>query len=150
MVAVSLWIVQIPASVVFNELYYSESWQAVFAVDNSFVLWGILLGLALWKRWPRVIAFAGAGMLHLALDFPLHTHDARMHFWPITDWVFESSISYWDSRAHAGMVAPLELTLTLGFAFVLWQRFHDWRIRATTVALVTMEMMSSGVWRFVF
>ena len=26
--------------VVFGQMYYSESWQSVFGIDNSFVLWG--------------------------------------------------------------------------------------------------------------
>lgn len=150
MVFVSIWVLQIPASTVFDELYYSDNWQSVFAVDNSFILWGIVLGIALWRRWPRMIAFAGAGFLHLLLDFPLHTHDARMHFWPISDWVFVSPVSYWDGAAHAGVVGPLELTLSLGLALVLWNRFRDWRIRTTTSVLVTMELMSSGIWRFLF
>ena len=150
MVFVSLWVLEIPASTVFNDLYYSDNWQAVFAVDNSFILWGILLGFALWRNWHRIIAFAGAGMLHLLLDFPLHTHDARMHFWPINDWVFESPVSYWDSSAYAGIVGPLELTLSLVLALVVWRKFKDWRVRATTAGLVAMELMSSGIWRFVF
>ena len=76
----------------FGEYYYSSSWQQVFAVDNSFVLWGLGLGIALWVRRPVWIAFAGAGLLHLVFDFPVHNHDARMHFWPLSDWTFISPI----------------------------------------------------------
>ena len=150
MVFVSLWVLEIPASTVFNDLYYSDSWQSVFAIDNSFVLWGILLALAVWRNWHRVMAFAGAGVLHLLLDFPLHTHDARMHFWPVTDWVFVSPVSYWDSAAHASIVGPMELSLSLALALLLWRRFQNWRIRATTALLVAAELLSSGIWRFVF
>ena len=42
---------------------------------------GVLLGLAFWRRWRLVVIFAAAGLLHLTFDFPLHTHDARQHFW---------------------------------------------------------------------
>ena len=34
----SLFILGIPPQRVFDELYFSDSWQAVFAVDNSFVI----------------------------------------------------------------------------------------------------------------
>ena len=34
MAGVSLVILQIPPNVVFDELYFSDAWQTVFAVDN--------------------------------------------------------------------------------------------------------------------
>lgn len=150
MVAVSIWGMGIPAETVFREYYYSDAWQQVFAVDNSFILWGVLFVLAFWRRWIRLVAFAGAGLLHLALDFPLHTHDARMHFWPVSDWVFESPVSYWDTAAHAGIVGPVGLFLSFGCAILLWRRFRQWGIRIASVAFLAMEAASSGIWRFVF
>ena len=89
-------------------------------------------------------------LLHLAFDFPLHTHDARMHFWPLSDWVFESPVSYWDSRAHAGAVAPVALTMSVGAGVYLWVRHKTWTIKAIVAVLLAMELMSSGIWRFVF
>ena len=150
MVAVSIWGLGIPADTVFRELYYSDAWQSVFAVDNSFILWGIALGLALWRGNAALVAFSGAALLHLAFDFPLHTHDARMHFWPLSDWVFESPVSYWDSRAHAGAVAPVALTMSVGAGVYLWVRHKTWTIKAIVAVLLAMELMSSGIWRFVF
>lgn len=150
MVFVSIWILDIPARTVFDEYYYSDGWQSVFAVDNSFILWGLFLCLALWKSRPLLTAFAGAGFLHLAFDFPLHTHDARMHFWPVSDWVFESPVSYWDHAAHAGVVGSVTLTMTLGLTLLLMARFRDLRTRALFVLLAAGELMSSGIWRFVF
>ena len=150
MVAVSIWIMNIPADVVFRELYYSDAWQSVFAVDNSFIVWGIGLSIALWRRSPVFIAFAAAGLLHLALDFPLHTHDARQHFWPLSDWVFESPVSYWDSSAHADIVGPVALMVSFGCAAYIWSRFQSLTIRLLAGILALMELMSSGVWRFVF
>ncbi len=58
--------------VVFGQLYYSDAWQRVFAVDNSMILWGLMFALALWRNWRVLIAFAGAGLLHIGLDFLLH------------------------------------------------------------------------------
>ncbi len=150
MVAVSIWGLGIPANTVFREYYYSDSWQAVFAVDNSFILWGLALAFAIWKGWPRLLAFSAAGFAHLALDFPLHTHDARQHFWPVTDWVFESPVSYWDSRAHADIVGPFALSLALGCTLIIWRKFRSWVIRLGTLVLLAFEAMSSGIWRLVF
>ncbi|MEM6387213.1 MAG: cobalamin biosynthesis protein CobQ [Pseudomonadota bacterium] len=150
MVAVSIWVMGISPRVVFGEYYYSDAWQAVFAVDNSFVLWGVLFAVAVWRGMPRLFAFAGAALLHIALDFPLHTHDARMHFWPLTNWVFESPISYWDTGAYAGVVGPLELVLSVLCAVYLWRRFHDIWVRSATAILMVMEVLSTGIWRFFF
>ena len=69
MVAVSIWGMGIPAETVFREYYYSDAWQAVFSVDNSFILWGVLFALALRHKLPLLTAFSGAALLHLALDF---------------------------------------------------------------------------------
>lgn len=147
MVAVSIWGLGIPAQTVFREYYYSDAWQQVFGVDNSFILWGVLFVLALWQAWPRILAFAGAGLLHLLLDFPLHTHDARMHFWPVSNWVFESPISYWDKAAHAGIVTPMEFLLSIVCAVVLFRSFSDIRIRFATIVFLAMEVASTGLWR---
>ena len=150
MVGVSIGLLGIPAQTVFGELYYSDAWQQVFAVDNSFLVWGAVLGYALWRAMPRLTAFAAAGLLHIATDFPLHTHDARMHFWPATDWVFESPVSYWDTNAYAGIVAPLEFALSLACAIWLWVAFRDVRVRLATLLFLVMEARSSYVWLYLF
>ena len=150
MVAVSIWVLGISPQHVFDTLYYSDAWQSVFAVDNSFILWGAGLAFAIWRRWPVVIAFTAAGLLHLALDFPLHTHDARMHFWPVTDWVFESPVSYWDSGAHANIVGPVAWAISAGACMWLWREHRAWAIRVLAVVLLAFETASGGVWRFVF
>ena len=99
--------------VVFGRLYYSDAWQSIFRIDNSIILWGLLLAIGVWRRAPVVIALAGAAMLHLVLDFALHHDDGRAHFWPITDWIFMSPVSYWDRNHHGGIVAPIELVVAL-------------------------------------
>ena len=44
---VSLFWLQIPPERVFGELYFSTGWQTVFAIDNSFILWGLSFSVAL-------------------------------------------------------------------------------------------------------
>ena len=118
MVAWARWVQDVPARTVFREYYYSDEWQAVFAVDNSFVLWGVAFGLAMFVRNRIAIAFCGAALLHLAFDFPLHNHDARQHFWPLTDWVFISPLSYWDSRHFGHWIEPVEVAVALAIGAV--------------------------------
>ncbi|MGI9389442.1 MAG: cobalamin biosynthesis protein CobQ [Boseongicola sp.] len=150
MVSVSIWILNIPPTIVFDELYFSDAWQRVFAIDNSFVIWASAFAVALWRRSAVFIAFTAAALLHLALDFPFHTEDARMHFWPVSDWVFESPISYWDRAAYAGVVGPFEVTASCGAAFLIWRRNEPKLILAFVALLLAAELLSSGIWQFIF
>lgn len=123
---------------VFDVQYFSDSWQQIFAIDNSFILWGILLGVAVWLRAAWFIVLSGSAVLHLCFDFPLHHDDARPHFWPLSDWVFQSPLSYWDSAHYGIIISVFEQTLVIGVLILLWQRFKSARMRAffTIVALL--------------
>ncbi|MEM6371906.1 MAG: cobalamin biosynthesis protein CobQ [Pseudomonadota bacterium] len=146
----SLFILNIPPARVFNELYFSDAWQTVFAIDNSFLLWGLLLGVALWQRVPWAIAVTGAAMLHVLLDFPLHNDDGRSHFWPLSWWVFESPVSYWD-RAHGAMwVAPIEAALSVACVVLIWLRRPPLWAVALTVLLLAAEIWIVRQWLFFF
>lgn len=150
MAGVSLFVLQIPAERVFGELYFSSEWQTVFAIDNSFVLWGAFLAVALWLRSPLGIAFAGAGLLHLATDFPLHHDDGRPHFWPVSDWVYESPFSYWDSDHHAGVIGPVLLVAVLIAGGVLWRRRPTWPMRTLVLAACAAEIWVMRQWLLFF
>ncbi len=150
MAGVSLFVLQIPPNVVFGELYFSDAWQTVFAIDNSFVLWGALLAFAFWRDRLALIAFAGAGLLHLGFDFLLHNDDARPHFFPLSWWVFESPVSYWDSSRHAGIVAPLEAALATIAAIVLWRKVDSLHMRGLWVTLLLAELWVMRQWLLFF
>ncbi|MEM9786988.1 MAG: cobalamin biosynthesis protein CobQ [Pseudomonadota bacterium] len=128
-----------PAEVVFGQLYFSDAWQSIFRIDNSMVLWGIALVMGIMWRSPVMIAFCGAAMLHLGLDFLLHNDDGRAHFWPITNWIFQSPVSYWDGDHYGNIVGPLEVLLSLICCGVLWRRFVGTGMRVLIVALAIAE-----------
>lgn len=111
--------------VVFGEYYFSVEWQSVFAVDNSFPLWGLVLLGAMAARWPAGVAFAGAGLLHLLADFALHHDDARMMLWPLSTWVVRSPLSYYDGDHFGQIVGPIEIALSLLLCGLLWRRFQS-------------------------
>lgn len=137
-------------NVVFDQYYYSPAWQQIFAVDNSFIFWGIGLVLGLWRRSDWGVAFAGAGLLHLALDFPFHTDDARMHFWPLTDWKFFSPISYWDGARGGDVVGWIELAIVIGATFALFLRFRASRWRWVFLGIASLQVAPFFVWRLFF
>lgn len=145
-----LFIIGTDPEIVFRVMYYSDTWQSIFAVDNSFLVWGGLLGLALKANRAALIAFAGAGLLHLALDFPLHNEDARAHFWPVTDWRFISPVSYWDSRHYGGIVGPIEMAMSLLCLGLLWRRFETLVPRIIMALAALLQIAPLIVWAFVF
>lgn len=136
-----------PPETVFRERYYSDAWQAVFAVDNSIPLWALVLGAGLVLRRAWVVALAGAALLHLGFDLGLHADDGRRHLWPLSDWVFASPVSYWDPRHHGGVVGRLEIGLTLALAAWVWIRYRARTARAIVVALAVLEAAPLVMWR---
>ena len=139
-----------PPQVVFGELYFSDTWQSIFRIDNSMVLWGIALVLGLMLRMPVLVALCGAAMLHLVLDFGLHHDDGRAHFWPITNWIFASPVSYWDSRHYGNIVGPIEIALSLACCAWLWRRYVEWWMRGVIVSLGVMEFAPVIVFTIMF
>jgi hypothetical protein len=146
----ALYLFGSPPEIVFDELYFSTAWQTIFAVDNSLILWGMAVAYAVWWQRPWVIAFAGAGFIHLCLDFPLHHDDGRAHFWPLSQWVFESPLSYWDRQHGAHWIAPLEGAMAAAAAARLWLWRAGWRISTVVGLLLAAELSVTWIWVFVF
>jgi membrane-bound metal-dependent hydrolase YbcI (DUF457 family) len=150
MVAWSLWVAQIPAETVFGTLYFTDAWQRVFAIDHSFFVWGAAFALGQWRGWPMLRAFAGAGLLHAGVDFLVHHDDARRQFWPVSEWVFHSPVSYWDRAHYGGMIAPLEGVLDLICAWTLWRRLGRVWERAVVVGSTLMVAAPMVIFALMF
>lgn len=146
----SIYLLGLSPQYVFDQLYFSDAWQTIFAIDNSFFVWGALLAFALWRNWPLLTVFACAGLLHLALDLPLHHDDGRPHFWPISSWVFESPVSYWDRGHGADWVAPFGGAIATVAALRLWTLKPGWIIGSGAACLLAAELSVTWVWVFVF
>lgn len=142
----SILVLGIPADRVFNELYFSVPWQTMFAIDNSAFLWGGALVAGIWLRRPAMTAFAAAGLLHLLTDFLLHHDDGRAHFWPVSTWVFQSPLSYWDSAHHAGVIAPLEGGLSAALTASIFWRFRLWWVRGAALGFLALELWVIRQW----
>ncbi|MES2333249.1 MAG: cobalamin biosynthesis protein CobQ [Pseudomonadota bacterium] len=144
MLAMVFWstrISGIPESQVFGQLYYSDAWQAVFAVDHGLLLWGGFLAVTVWLGSVVLRAFAGAGLFHAVADFFTHNDDARRQLWPLTDWVFRSPVSYWDPRYFGTQFAVFELGLVVVLtAFLCW-RMRLWWQRALTLGVAAILLV---------
>lgn len=132
--------------VVFGQMYYSDAWQSIFRIDNSFVVWGVVLGLGVALRRAWMIALAGAALLHIGLDFPFHHDDGRAHFWPISTWVFESPVSYWDPAHYGSILTPLELLASWAACIWLWLRFNGRAMRGLIVLFALLQSPVAVGW----
>lgn len=138
MFAMVLWatrVVGVTEHEVFSTLFFSETWQSVFAVDHSFLVWGGLLGLAIWRRSVILRTFAGAGLLHALADFLTHHDDARRQFWPASKWAFRSPVSYWDARFYGTAFGMFEVALVVMLTVILCWRLRRWRDRVLVLAV---------------
>lgn len=127
-----------------NVQYWNEPWQTTGAVSNSVVLFGIILIVAMWRRWPLLMVFSAAALIHIAMDFPLHADDAHRHFWPVTDWRFFSPISYWDPDANGLLGGVIETVCALGATAILWIRFTRARWRILFGGLALLQLLAFG------
>lgn len=150
MVGWHMRVLETPPQVIFGELYFSDAWQSVFRVDNSMVLWGIALVLGVMARSQVVVALCGAALLHLVLDFGLHHDDGRAHFWPITDWIFASPVSYWDRNHYGGIVGPIEVFVSLACCVWLWHRYTGWWMRGLIGVLAGLEFVPLVLFTLMF
>lgn len=145
-----LFILGTSPDVVFNQLYFSDLWQGIFRIDNSAILWGIGLGVAFALKSSWAVALCGAALLHLGLDFLFHAGDGRAHFWPLTNWIFDSPVSYWDPDHHGRVVGSLEIMLALMCCVFLWRRFVTRATRILIAILAITEALPAIMWAIMF
>ncbi|MGB0843812.1 MAG: cobalamin biosynthesis protein CobQ [Alphaproteobacteria bacterium] len=116
---------------IFNELYFSDAWQEVFAINNSAPVFAVIALVAFMLSrlvgwlWALSFSFAlGLGaLLHALFDLPLHHDDGHPHFWPLTNWIYESPVSYWDPRHYGTWASNIELAFIAGVSIYLWVKF---------------------------
>lgn len=143
MVAWERWVNGLSLETIFNESYFSAFWQEIFAINNSAPVFALLLiaGLALRIEW--LWAFGLAALLHALFDLPLHNDDGHPHFWPFTDWIFVSPVSYWDPGHHGFAAGMVEAGLSVALAVILLRRFRGPVARAVIVVGLVIELMFS-------
>lgn len=130
------FIADIPSRVVWSQIYWQEPWQMLSAISNSIPLYTAILMLAVIGRVRWLVMFAAAALSHLALDLPFHNSDAHKHFWPITDYRFNSPLSYWNSNHFGDYVRIAEFGIGLICILVIWRRFNALWVKCAMAVLL--------------
>ena len=130
---------------IWNTLYWTEPWQTLSALSNSIPLIALMLVIGIALKAPLVRVFALAALTHVILDLGFHATDAHRHFWPLTDWRFQSPISYWDTDHHGDLGGAIDLGLLVVSAAVLWRRFRAIWVRAS-LGLMVASLAATGIY----
>jgi len=138
--------------VIWRELYYSAFWQNIGAITNSIPLFALLVMIGFVARKynattaSALMVFGLAALLHCIADLPLHVDDGHAHFWPFSQFIFASPVSYWDPK-HYGLVwQPIEFLIAAVATVVLWRRFTSRWVRALTLLGVLMYPVLFLAW----
>jgi len=141
-------------SEIWDEIYFDDPMQLAASIFNSVPLYVGLaaLGFAFRARlWGRLLGLlALAALLHIALDFPVHNHDAYAHFWPFSDWRFISPISYWEVDHHAGITSLIEAAIGIAAIAVLWRRFTARWVKGVLIILLAAYLLSQLAMRLAY
>ena len=86
--------------------------------------------------------FAASSLLHIAFDLPLHAQDAHTHFFPVTDWVFNSPVSFWDANHFGTVFGTIEGVVFMVAAVIIWRRTKTWWGKSALIALSVIYLFT--------
>ncbi len=114
---------------IWSRAYYEENWQRFFDLFNSLPLIALGAGAAMLFGARRTGVFFVSMAFHCLTDLPLHHDDAHRHFYPFSDWRFQSPVSYWDPSHFGAWIALAEILMVLVASVVLVRRFKQHWVR---------------------
>ena len=139
-----------PQRELWGSVYFTEAWQNFFDIFNSVPLILILLGIGYYLlNSEKITVFAWSLLIHCVFDFLTHHDDGHHHFFPLSDFVFESPISYWDRDHYAAIVAPIERVVILAASIYLFPRLKT-RLARGCLVIVNVLFLASYLLFFLF
>lgn len=117
------WILKISSHEIWREAYFEPGpWRNAIDLAHSFPL--AILGMLI-SRFARSkfwFTLFSSALIHSVCDFLVHAEDAHRHFLPLSDWQFQSPVSYWDPAHFGHYFFALEIVLMLVCSFLIWKR----------------------------
>lgn len=143
-------IIGTPQRIIWDEKYFSPLWQNTVDMFNSFPIFVALLLVSVYKKWNLLTIFCLASMLHIAGDFPLHNDDAHRHFYPFSNWRFESPVSYWDPNFYGQYWSIFEIFLLLFTGYFAYTILQTTWARTILILLVVLSVTMFLFFSFIF
>lgn len=131
-------VIDVPESQIWRTEYYRPSWQLLFDFFNSIPLALIGMGVMIYAKRTGIALLFASILLHCLEDLPVHHDDAHRHFWPLSNFRFESPVSYWDPSHYGDIVSRLELVLMLVASVCVFGRV---RSRWTKALLIVANLL---------
>ncbi len=114
------------AEYVWNDYYYNSDWQGFFQASHSFVIWGLVIGVAYLLKVNKLLWLGVGGLLHSTCDFPLHNGDAYQHFYPLSNWKFHSPVSYFEVDHYGLYWSVIEASLMIWIYIKFFRQQANW------------------------
>ncbi len=123
---------------IWSQQYFQTDWQLFFDLFNSIPLFLAVLITSYFLNNRVLFLIVASALLHMMLDLPLHHDDAHRHFLPISQWRFESPLSYWDPKYFGHIIFRIELLSSLVICLYVGWKGQGLPIRI--VAFLTLGM----------
>ena len=119
-----------------DEVYFQSSWTPVITLSHSLILWPVVLTLGLYFKLRYLTWIGAAATVHVIMDFFVHNDDAYRHFWPLSDWKFQSPISYWDPAHFGILISTLDTLVVIGLLVWLTTLYQGNGKKVVYVAMI--------------
>jgi hypothetical protein len=132
---------------IWTRAYFDAGWQTFFDLFNSIPIAVLLLAVGRRFRNRWAVWVSASVLLHIALDLPFHHDDAHGHFFPLSDWRFQSPVSYWNPEYYGVWMAAFETTIVLAGSVILFRRSAT---RLGKAAVAFLPCVYAAYWAFAF
>ena len=145
----------VPENIIWEQHYYQPFWQNIFDSVNSLPLLIIAIGISFYKKHTVLTLMLSSMVIHCLLDLPVHHEDGHRHFFPISDFRFQSPVSYWNPKHYGNIVSVIELLLFFGGSVYLWRAEQQqirnlYQLTRLRLVILTTSFIYVGFFIFVF
>ncbi|NIR16188.1 MAG: hypothetical protein GWN86_20595 [Desulfobacterales bacterium] len=99
---------------------------------------------------PRAALFCLAALVSAIQDVFVHHDDAHAHFFPFSDYRFESPVSYWDPTHYGWYASTAEVILVLAASVWTYRRLETRWGKGLLVVSVVSLVATQGFWAVLF
>lgn len=140
----------VSSTVIWDSLYFNSPWSPFITLSHSFILWTTIIFFAVVFTWPLLRWLAIGALFHTVVDFFVHNEDAYANFWPLSNWRFESPISYWDPNLFGLIVSRFDAIFVIIILIIFYKEIKNIAVKIGIIGLIIFYLfMSLGPHTFI-